>query len=80
MRLADMHLRCCYAMFIAAMLTINAEATGLNDVKNVSVTPLVACKPVYLTLDAGHVSQGSGAPDGRGAEAAPGKSYFFWGQ
>lgn len=55
MRLADMHLRCCYAIFIVAMLTINAKATGLNDVKNVSVAPLAACKPVYLTLDTGHM-------------------------
>ena len=43
------------AIFCVAMMAINTRAIGLNDLKQVSSSSVAGCKPVYLTLDTGHM-------------------------
>lgn len=59
MRRADMATVRRAAIFLVALVTINTSATGLNDFKNVSGGTSAACKPVYLTLDTGHMGVAS---------------------
>lgn len=44
-----------FATFLIAFTAINTWATSLNDVKNLSGGVSASCKPVYLTLDTGHM-------------------------
>ena len=43
------------AIVLIAAYAPNTWATGPNDVKQVADTAALACKPVYLTLDTGHM-------------------------
>ena len=52
-------LNCMLAILLIATSAINARAAGLDDGKNAPAPASAACKPVYLTLDTGHMGVAS---------------------
>ena len=55
MRRAESMVSMHVAIFLIAMMAINARATGMSDAKQGPASTSTGCKPVYLTLDTGHM-------------------------